>query len=807
MRLSLVVALGFCLGAASAAVDNFVWRVANPTYNSLHHSLEGHSFETITDIHLESLCAQMCIKDSRCKSFNMLFEGSRCILNDDTDEANPQDLKPKNGSRYYRRADMSVDNDALGLCKTNPCKNNGRCIESCDGKGGRQYECICVDSNFEGQHCENEAEKPEWDEWAAFSDCSVSCDKGVQVRRRRCIDPTTKASRSTLDCYGSDVEFKSCDMGVCPFFSEWAAWSACDASTTCGQGSKKRARSCLHNGLVGKDRRCMGPAEEVAPCSGLTCENPVRLSGTVFGEGQIEVYQPKTNSFKAVCGQGFDKKAGDVACRQMGFVRAARVSSAGSTSKSFLITDVVCKGDEASLLACQHTSTESTDTCNVGPAKVECVVDGGWGDWSEFGACSVTCASGVRRRERKCDFPVPKNGGKQCVGESFQTTPCEEKPCPVDGVYKAWEDWSVCNKVCGGGEQTRTRECIEPQHGGKACQGVGSETRACNEQDCPVNGQWNPWSAWSTCSVSCGGGIRKSTRTCTEVAHGGKPCVGDTEKTEGCNDFACPVDGKWTKWGAWEECTVSCGGGTKTRERSCDGPFYGGADCVGDNLETAECGTSKCPVDGVLGKWSVWSDCSKDCGGGEQERTRECEGPFYGGKDCDGKRKEVQNCNVIKCPIDGTWEPWGKWSDCSKTCAGGITERTRTCHGPFYGGLDCDGASREDRECNKSPCPINGEWKAWGVWGSCSKSCGGGERKRTRECQGPQYGGDDCEGDEFQQIEECNTSLCPIDGVWGDWGVWGECDASGKQYATRECIGPQYGGNDCEGPREKSQDC
>ena len=45
-------------------------------------------------------------------------------------------------------------------------------------------------------------------------------------------------------------------------------------------------------------------------------------------------------------------------------------------------------------------------------------------------------------------------------------------------------------------------------------------------------------------------------------------------------------------------------------------------------------------------------------------------GPFYGGKDCDGKRKEVQNCNVIKCPIDGTWEPWGKWSDCSKTCAG-----------------------------------------------------------------------------------------------------------------------------------------
>ena len=61
----MLVALGVCLSAASVAADNFVWRVASPAYNSLHYSLEGHSFETITDIHLESLCAQMCIKDPR----------------------------------------------------------------------------------------------------------------------------------------------------------------------------------------------------------------------------------------------------------------------------------------------------------------------------------------------------------------------------------------------------------------------------------------------------------------------------------------------------------------------------------------------------------------------------------------------------------------------------------------------------------------------------------------------------------------------------------------------------------------------
>jgi len=805
MRLSLLVALGVCLSVASAAVDNYVWKLTTPTYNSVHYSLEGHSFETINDIHLESLCAQMCIKDERCLSFNMQFEGSRCILNDDTDEKYPQDLKQKNGSRYYRRADMDVKGEALGLCKTNPCKHNGRCIESCDGQGGRKFECICVDSNWQGDHCDKEAAQPEWDQWSEFSECSVSCDKGVQVRRRRCIDPATKDSRSTLDCYGSDVEFQPCDMGTCPFFSDWSAWSACDASTTCGLGKKKRERSCLHNGLVGKDRRCMGPAEEEAPCQGLTCANPIRLGGNAFGEGEIQVYDPKTNDFKAVCGKAFDKAAGDVVCRQMGYAAAARVSSGGSTSKAYLITDVICSGNEKSLLECQHTSTETTDACAAGPAKVECVVDGGWGDWSAFGACSVSCATGERRRTRECNFPAPKNGGKQCEGTSFETIACEEKPCPVDGVYQPWGDWNVCDKICGGGTQTRKRECIQPEHGGKPCQGEASESRDCNQQKCPIDGQWNPWSEWSDCSKTCGGGTRQSTRSCTEVANGGKPCVGDTVKTETCNDFQCPVDGKWLKWGEWKECSVSCGGGTRSRDRQCDGPFYGGNDCVGKATEEEACGEGNCPVDGVFGDWSSWSDCDQECGGGEQTKERKCEGPFFGGKDCDGPREKKQPCNTFSCPIDGVWKPWGQWTECSKTCAGGEKTKERTCEGPFYGGRDCVGKSKETMACNDNPCPIDGKWKEWAPWGDCSATCGGGTRKRERVCEAPQFGGYDCEG-EHEQTEECETGQCPIDGVWKDWGPWGEC-VDGQQTSTRECDGPQFGGEDCQGDRQRTQNC
>ena len=48
----------------------------------------------------------------------------------------------------------------------------------------------------------------------------------------------------------------------------------------------------------------------------------------------------------------------------------------------------------------------------------------------------------------------------------------------------------------------------------------------------------------------------------------------------------------------------------------------------GEPQEETECGTSQCPVDGVFLAWSSWGECSKECGGGEQERTRQCDGMF-----------------------------------------------------------------------------------------------------------------------------------------------------------------------------------
>ena len=57
-----------------------------------------------------------------------------------------------------------------------------------------------------------------------------------------------------------------------------------------------------------------------------------------------------------------------------------------------------------------------------------------------------------------------------------------------------------------------------------------------------------------------------------------------------------PQDGKWAEFGDWSECSAECGGGTQTRTRNCTNPApaRGGADCVGEGEETRECNTNEC---------------------------------------------------------------------------------------------------------------------------------------------------------------------------------------------------------------------
>ncbi|XP_078312843.1 uncharacterized protein LOC144619278 [Crassostrea virginica] len=172
------------------------------------------------------------------------------------------------------------------------------------------------------------------------------------------------------------------------------------------------------------------------------------------------------------------------------------------------------------------------------------------------------------------------------------------------------------------------------------------------------------------------------------------------------------VDGNWASWGAWGQCPVTCGGGVVRRSRTCSNPppKHGGNDCVGDAHDTKPCNTNLCPVDGAWSDWSSWSPCSKSCGEGHETKTRTCTNPApeHGGKDCPGDSKETRAC--IGCPAGSSLTPWSAWGQCSVTCGPGgertrslcKRKRTRTCDDPpaQHGGSKCVGNSIQKERCS-----------------------------------------------------------------------------------------------------------
>ncbi|XP_060079057.1 uncharacterized protein LOC132558507 isoform X2 [Ylistrum balloti] len=212
----------------------------------------------------------------------------------------------------------------------------------------------------------------------------------------------------------------------------------------------------------------------------------VRLYGNKTKyEGGIEIFYRNQLTWNPLCGGCWSNQSANVACKDLGF-RGGIQANVLLDRPGVLTHYFDCpSGTETSLSYCHFETSRACNFCTKA-AGVLCAVDGGWGHWSSFGQCSVTCGKGQKSRTRSCDRPKPLNGGKTCRGNNTIVKSCQENECPIDGGWGHWSSFGQCSVTCGKGQKSRTRSCDrpKPQNGGKTCRGNNTIVKSCQENEC-----------------------------------------------------------------------------------------------------------------------------------------------------------------------------------------------------------------------------------------------------------------------------------------------------------------------------------
>jgi hypothetical protein len=454
-------------------------------------------------------------------------------------------------------------------------------------------------------------------EWSAWSACSQTArcmvEPGRQTRQRNVI---------VMNQAGG---------AACPLLSES---QACNVDVPCPT-TTCNCVGCSVGSAVGSATWCRCCQFAMNPmCTAASCTtNNIYMKSGCITSGWCQVINSTATRF---C--GFDKYPTEdycglpipcgvsewsswstcsLSCEAIGGTIGPGLTPNGNFSRTRTVTRFPKNGGAAC-----PTLTE-TATCNTTPCPQNCVV----GEWSAFSTCSATCpavgatepyvTTGSQTRTRAI-VTSPTAGGAAC-SSLREDQNCNRTCIPdVNCELTPFGQWSACStttadaacvppnepRTCGNGQVSRSRFVVRPALGnGTPCPTVLSETDACVTQ-CSVNCTEGLWSAWSGCSVPCGGGTERRARTIeVQPQFCGRGCLSTTEQRS-CNAQACvvgtpPVDCVLSAYvvAPTERCSVpACGGGVLTARATIVTPTQGAGKPCPSLTQSQPCNTMACPA-------------------------------------------------------------------------------------------------------------------------------------------------------------------------------------------------------------------